>query len=54
MLPAPAVGLRFLFGEMADEALLSSARVVPARLAALGYRFLFAELEPALRAALKE
>lgn len=54
MLPAPAVGLRFLLGEMADEALLSSARVVPARLAALGYRFLFAELEPALRAALKE
>ncbi len=36
-LPAPI--LRVLFGELADEALLASARVSPARLVESGYRF---------------
>lgn len=54
MLPVPAVALRAMFGEMADEALLASQRVEPARLKAAGYEFRFGELEPALRHALAE
>jgi len=53
ILPVPAPVLRLIFGEMADEALLSSARAEPERLAALGYRFLYPELLPAMRAAIK-
>jgi len=45
----PAFATRLLFGEMADELLLASARVVPAKLVASGYRFRFPELEGALR-----
>src|SRR5206468_8949697 len=37
----PPVALRWAFGEMADEALLASARVVPVRLGQAGYRFRF-------------
>ncbi|HWP35888.1 MAG TPA: TIGR01777 family oxidoreductase [Thermodesulfobacteriota bacterium] len=51
-LPAPAALLRLALGEMADEMLLASARVQPARLLATGYRFRYPELEPALRALL--
>jgi uncharacterized protein (TIGR01777 family) len=47
--PVPAVALRLLFGEMAGAALLSSARVRPAKLLATGYRFRFPDLERALR-----
>jgi uncharacterized protein (TIGR01777 family) len=49
MFPMPAFAARLAFGEMADELLLSSARVEPAKL--LGTRFVFKhrELEPALR-----
>jgi uncharacterized protein (TIGR01777 family) len=47
--PAPAFALRLAFGEMADAALLGSARVRPARLLDAGYRFRFEALEPALR-----
>lgn len=49
LFPAPAFAVRLLFGEMADEALLASARVEPKRLKATGYRFRHPELEPALR-----
>jgi uncharacterized protein (TIGR01777 family) len=49
VLPAPAAALRLLFGEMADVALLSSTRVLPARLEASGYAFRYPELEGALR-----
>ena len=45
----PAFAARFLFGEMADELLLASTRVEPAKLLASGYRFRFPELEGALR-----
>ena len=48
-LPVPALALRALFGEMADGALLASARVRPARLEAVGYPFRHPGLEPALR-----
>jgi uncharacterized protein len=39
-------------GEMADEVLLASQRVVPARLQASGYAFRHPTLEGAFRAAL--
>jgi uncharacterized protein len=45
----PGFAARFLFGEMADELLLSGARVEPGKLLSSGYRFLFPELEGALR-----
>jgi uncharacterized protein (TIGR01777 family) len=47
--PMPAFAARLAFGEMADALLLSSARVVPERLQATGFRYRHAELEPALR-----
>jgi uncharacterized protein len=52
-LPAPAPALRLLFGGMADEALLSSARVAPAKLTSLGYSFAFEDPERALRNAIR-
>jgi uncharacterized protein (TIGR01777 family) len=47
--PMPAFAARLAFGEMADELLLSSGRVLPAKLQAAGYKFQFPDLEPALR-----
>jgi NAD dependent epimerase/dehydratase family enzyme len=38
-----------VLGEMADELLLASARIEPAKLLATGYKFRHAELEKALR-----
>jgi uncharacterized protein (TIGR01777 family) len=46
--PMPAVAARLAFGEMADELLLSSTRVEPRRLLESGFRFGYAELQPAL------
>jgi hypothetical protein len=47
--PVPEAAVRLLVGQMADELLLSSARVVPERLLDSGYRFRFPDLEGALR-----
>lgn len=47
--PMPAFAARLAFGEMADELLLASARVEPARLTASGYTFRYPLLEGALR-----
>ena len=47
--PMPAFAARLAFGEMADALLLASARVMPTRLQASGYRFRYPELEGALR-----
>lgn len=47
--PVPAAALRLVFGAMADETILASARVVPGRLAASGYAFRHSTLEEALR-----
>lgn len=44
----PAFALRLLFGQMADDTLLSSSRVLPTRLQALGFTFLEPILAPAL------
>lgn len=49
LLAAPAFALRLLLGEMADEMLLSGARVEPQRLLRSGFRFRHPELEGALR-----
>jgi hypothetical protein len=52
ILPAPAFALRLALGEMADEALLASARAVPAKLIAAGFRFANPSIDAALAAAL--
>ena len=52
LFPLPAFAARIAFGEMADELLLSSARVEPARLTASGFHFRYENLEDALRAVL--
>jgi hypothetical protein len=48
-LAMPAFAARLAFGEMADEMLLVSQRVIPKRLADAGYEFQQPELEGALR-----
>jgi uncharacterized protein len=52
ILPAPEFALRLALGEMADEALLASARAVPARLIGAGFRFANPSIDEALAAAL--
>jgi len=47
--PMPAFAARLALGEMADELLLSSARLEPAQLVASGYKFHHPQLEGALR-----
>jgi uncharacterized protein (TIGR01777 family) len=49
LLPLPAFAARLLLGQMADELLLASARVEPARLRAGGFAFHLTPLETALR-----
>lgn len=48
-LAMPAFAVRLAFGEMADEMLLVSQRVMPKRLVEAGYEFQQPELEGALR-----
>ena len=48
VLPVPAFALRLAFGEMADQAILASARVVPSVLQATGFQFKYPKLGPAL------
>jgi uncharacterized protein (TIGR01777 family) len=50
----PAFAVRFLFGEMGQELLLSSSRVVPARLLAAGFQFRFPVIEATLRHTISE
>ncbi len=52
--PLPAFAARLVLGEMADELLLASARIEPARLMATGYKFHHTELEKALRDLLRK
>ncbi len=47
--PLPAPVARIALGQLADELLLASARMEPARLKETGYRFRYPELEGALR-----
>lgn len=52
LLAVPAFALRLAFGQMADETMLSSARVFPGKLAAAGFVFRRPVLLDALTAAL--
>jgi uncharacterized protein len=52
LLPAPAFGLRWVLGEMAEEMLLKGQRVEPGRLLQSGYPFRHANLDAALAATL--
>lgn len=52
LLPMPAFALRLVFGEMADEALLSSTRATPKRLLAAGFVFAHPTLPNAFAAAI--
>ncbi len=47
--PMPAFAARLAFGEMGDELLLSSQRVVPRKLLDAGFEFRYPALEDALR-----
>jgi uncharacterized protein (TIGR01777 family) len=49
LFPMPAFAARLAFGEMADALLLSSTRVLPARLQETGYVFQHPKLDGALR-----
>ena len=47
--PMPAFAARLAFGQMADELLLASQRVEPAKLTASGYAFRYSDLRAALQ-----
>ena len=49
VVPVPAMALRLLFGQMADETLLASCRVLPRTLEGNGFTFRHPNLESALR-----
>ena len=51
-LRTPALPLRLLFGEMADELILNGQRVLPQRLHDMGYSFLQPELPAAVKKSL--
>ncbi|GMU38768.1 MAG: TIGR01777 family oxidoreductase [Phycisphaerae bacterium] len=52
ILPMPALMARVVLGEMANDLLLASARVRPARLLESGFAFKHAQIAPALKAIL--
>lgn len=54
LFPVPGVMLKLLFGEMAREVLLTSARVLPARLEAAAFPYRYPQLEPALARAIED
>lgn len=49
LMPTPAFALRLAMGELGDSLLLTGQRQLPSRLQQLGFKFKFADLEPALR-----
>jgi uncharacterized protein (TIGR01777 family) len=46
--PLPAVPVKIVLGEMAEELLLSSTKVLPEKLQSSGYQFLYPDLEDVL------
>ena len=50
--PMPGFAARMAFGEMANDLMLGSTRVMPQRLQSTGYTFLYPQLEDALRNAI--
>ncbi len=51
LIPLPESVVRMVFGEMGEETLLVSQRAVPKRLSESGFRFLYPDIDGALRAA---
>jgi uncharacterized protein (TIGR01777 family) len=52
VLPAPALGVKLLWGQMGEEVLLFGQRALPARLLDAGFTFRYPELDAALAHAL--
>jgi uncharacterized protein (TIGR01777 family) len=50
IVPVPAFALRIALGQMADEGLLASTRVIPSRLQQAGFRFTHPQVDSALSA----
>jgi len=48
LFPLPPFAVRLFFGQMGEELMLASARVLPNKLEASGYKFRYPELKPAL------
>lgn len=48
LFPLPFFAVRLFFGQMGEELMLASARVLPTKLEASGYKFRYPELKPAL------
>lgn len=48
LFPLPPFAVRLFFGQMGEELMLASARVLPSKLEASGYKFRYPELKPAL------
>jgi len=48
-LPVPGYALRIMFGQMAEELILSGQRALPKRLLAAGFSFRYPEAEMALQ-----
>lgn len=53
-LAIPGFALRLMFGQMAEEALLASARVQPAKLQSAGFQFSTPQIDQALAEALRD
>lgn len=53
ILPVPAFLLKLLYGQMAEELLLSGARIIPEKLIRSSYNFKFTDLEKCLSSILK-
>ncbi len=49
VIPTPAFAARLVFGEMADDLMLGSSRVMPNRLSEASYQFRYPAIEPALQ-----
>ncbi len=49
----PAIALRLVFGQMADEVLLASQKAIPKRLTEAGFTFKYPQLQAALEAAIR-
>ncbi|MBX9690509.1 MAG: TIGR01777 family oxidoreductase, partial [Candidatus Obscuribacterales bacterium] len=52
--PVPAFGAKLLFGEMAQEMLLSGARILPSKLESAGFKYHYPGIDGALQHALHE
>lgn len=49
LMPAPAIGMKLMFGELADALLLGGQRVIPAKAQKLGFHFRYPEIDIAFR-----